>query len=96
MTLLALADAPVDVVSLINDAVAAKNWPLLVVAILMLVVPIVLHLIGKDIPVVSTVLTKIAEFLKARPAPKPEVPSEAPKGVLGVVRVEDETKGPNP
>lgn len=87
---------PVDIVSLINDAVAAKNWPLLAVAVLMLVVPIVLHLIGKDVPVVTSVLTKIAEFLKARPAAKPVAPVDEPKGVLAVVKVEEEKKGPNP
>lgn len=85
----------VDFVTLINEAVAARNWPLLVVAILMLVVPIVLHLLGKDVPVVSSVLAKIAEFLKARPA-KPAAPVEEPKGILSVVKVEEEKKGPNP
>lgn len=97
MTILAQAES-IDVVALINEAVAAKNWPLLAVAVAMIVVPVVLHLIGKDVPIVSSVLTKIAQFLKARPtAPKPsEPPAEAPKGVESVVTIKDETRGPNP
>ncbi len=87
-------DTPVDVVAMINEAVAAKNWPLLVVAVLMILVPIVLHLVGKDVPVVSVVLMKIAEFLKARKpvVEEPVKPEDAPKGLGSVVKVEEAPK----
>ncbi len=80
---------------LINVAITNKNWLLLAVAILLVLVPTVLHLLGKDMPIVTTLLTAVADFLKARPsltAPK----SEDQKGVLSVVKVEEEKKGPNP
>lgn len=82
-----------DIVAMINDAIGTKNWPLLVVAVLMILVPVVLKLLGKDVPFVSSVLIKVAEFFKSRPpVQEPPKPEEEPQGVDSVVKVVDEKK----
>ena len=75
--------------SVINDAIAAHNWPLLVVAILVLVVPMVLVALGKNFPIVSQIadgLLAVAVKLFAKKPAAPVAP-EAPKGVSSVADV---------
>jgi hypothetical protein len=82
-----------DPVALINEAISARNWPLLVVAILLIVAPIVMHLVGKQVPLVSSILNgAVSLFRKPKPAVSLVPPPEEPKGVAGVVEVVDEKK----
>lgn len=85
-----------DPISVINDAVVARNWPLLVVAILVLVVPMILVALGKNFPVVGQIadgLLAVAVKLFAKKKDPNSAPaSEAPAGLAAVVKVEEEKK----
>ena len=79
--------------SVINDAVAARNWPLLAVAILVLVVPMVLVALGKNFPVVSQIadglLAVAVKLFAKKPATTQAAVNEVAKGVAAVAVVEE-------
>ena len=62
-----------SLVALINDAVSNQQWILLALAIVLLIVPIVLRALGKQIPIVDQLVPVITGFLKGllkKPEPK--------------------------
>lgn len=81
-----------DMEAIINQAVLAKDWVTLAVAVVVLVVPIVLKALGKDVPVVDAVVGWVRGVLAAR-AKKPVVPPTSGKeGVEAVVPVVEKPK----
>lgn len=82
-----------DLIALINSAAQGHQWVLLAVAGLALLVPVVLHALGKDIPVVSAVLNALVDVVKGmkivQPAPKDP---KAQPGIASVVKIEDARK----
>lgn len=89
---------PLDPVALLNDAIAGRNWPLLAVVVAVIVVPIVLAALGKNVPIVKTILDAVLSAAvklfpkKAAPAvaPSDEVTPKVPEGVGSVVKIEEE------
>lgn len=80
----------IDPIALVNEAISARNWPLLVVAVLLILTPIVLHIVGKDVPLVSSILRGLVSLFRKAPAEAPK--AEEQPGVASVVKVEDEKK----
>lgn len=76
----------------IADAVAQHNWALLSALIAAAVIPLTLAALGKNVPLVSTVLQVIVSMLSKNKPQPPAAPVESPKGVLSVVKVEPEKK----
>lgn len=75
----------------INQAAVGHQWLLLAIAGLALIVPIVLHAIGKDVPFVSAILNALVEVVKGMKKVDP-VPKELPKGIAEIVPIEDARK----
>ena len=71
----------------ITAAFAAHNWVSFAVLALMFLVPTVLHVMGKDVPLVSKLLPIVGDLVQklfAKPA-APVVPAD--QGVAGVVEL---------
>ncbi len=85
-----------DAASTLHDAMASGNVWLAVVAGLCLVVPVVLHAMGKDIPFLSPLidgLLEIAAKALSKPAapPAPADPAK-PEGLASVVDIKKDPK----
>lgn len=81
-----------DIEAIINSAVVSHDWVTLAVAVVVLVVPIVLKAMGKNVPVVDAVIGWVRSVLAAR-AKKPTPPPAAGKeGVEAVVPVVEKPK----
>lgn len=80
----------------INTAVQSHNWVVLIVCAVALIVPIVLKVMGKSIPIVDTILDLAVKVVKAlKPnAPPPPPKAGEPTGVAAVVKIEDASKKP--
>lgn len=85
-----------DLSALINEAAQNKEWVLLAVSAVALIVPIVLKAIGKQVPLLDTILDvaiKIAVSLrKPKAVEAPKDGETKAEGVAGVVKIEDEKK----
>lgn len=89
-----------EFLNMLSDAVASQNWPLvaaLAVVAVLGIVSIVLKAMGKNVPLLGSVLdlAKAAVKLIPRKAAPAPAPGEA-QGVAAVVPVVEEKKGPNP
>ncbi len=90
MRLIALAaDAP----SVLHDALTNGNVWLAIVAGLAVLVPVVLHALGKDIPLLSPVIDALLEvavkMLPGKAPPAPPLNPDGSKPVEGVAKVVD-------
>lgn len=89
-----------ELLSLLNDAAATHNWPVLAAGVVVLAVPIALKAFGKSVPGLDQATTFLVTQLRKvkPPAPKPETLPENQPGIAKVVRIEDarEDKGPQP
>lgn len=83
-----------DLEAIINQSVVAKDWVTLGVAVVVLVVPIVLKALGKNVPVVDTVISWVRGVLAAR-AKQPVAPPP-PSGKDGVEAVVPVVEKPKP
>lgn len=85
-----------DPIALINDAVASRNWPLLAVCALAVIVPIVLTALGKNVPIVSSIINGALSLAvkifpkKAAPAVAPSEEVKPAEGVSNVVNIHEE------
>lgn len=80
-------------VDYITQAAQSGDYLALAVGALALIVPVVLHAFGKNVPLVSTVLNALVAFVKSRKAsPAPVAP--AGESLSNVVKIEDGRKGP--
>lgn len=81
---------------LINQAVASKDYVLLVLAVLLLAVPTGLKLAGKDVPGLTSAIELGKKLLLTRAKIVPVVPpAEGEKtGIAAVVDINDGRKGP--
>ncbi len=88
MRLIALAaDAP----SVLHDALTNGNVWLAIVAGLAVLVPVVLHALGKDIPLLSPVIDALLEVaVKMLPSKAPPAPADSAQkeGVAKVVDIQ--------
>ena len=75
----------------INQAAVSHQWLLLGLAGLALLVPIVLHALGNDIPFVSSILNALVEVVKGMKTVDP-VPKDAPQGIAKIVPIVNATK----
>lgn len=87
---------PIDPVAIINDAVASRNWPLLAIAVVVVVVPLVLTALGKNVPIVGPILQGILSFAlkifpkKAAPAVAPSEEVKPAEGISNVVNIKED------
>ncbi len=88
MNTLLLADLASDASQAVQDGISAHNWLLVGAGALALIVPVVLHALGKDVPVVSPLLDGLLGLAKkaGKPAPPP------PQGVADVVPIKPDPK----
>jgi len=88
----------VDPIALISDAIAQRNWPLLAVLVLVVIVPLVLAALGRKVPILTPILDgAVALAIKLFPkkaapavAPSEEVAPKEPEGISSVVDVHEE------
>jgi len=97
MLRLILAAEEIDLNALLALAVDQKNWVLLVLVAVLILVPIVLKLLGKSFPGqegIVKLLSSLAQSLAHKDSK--EAPPEVQPGQLKVVRVEEQAddKGP--
>lgn len=88
-----------QLISALSDAAAAHNWLVVGVVALLLIVPLVLKMLGKDLPILDAAFGWIAGFLPqlraaTDPKPKPVDPSAPvePSGLAKVVPIKEEEK----
>lgn len=81
---------------LINQAVAAHDYVLLVAAVLLLAIPAGLKLAGKSVPGLDGAIELAKKFLLTRAKVAPVVPpAEGEKtGIAAVVDIQEARKGP--
>lgn len=82
-----------NTLDLLNQAAQSKDWLALAVAGIAVVVPVVLKLLGKNVPIVDSIISvalKVLPALRKAPAAKPE---DQP-GASAVVQVKDEVPKP--
>lgn len=85
----------------LNQAAQSHQYVLLAVALLALIVPAVLHALGKDVPLASPVLKAAVEIVKGmKVVDRVPPPANKPEGVAAVVPVVEDLKdkgsGPQP
>lgn len=89
-----------ELLSLINDAAASHNWPVVAGGVVVLAVPIVLKALGKSVPGLDQLTTFAVSALRKvkPPAPKPEEQPENQPGLASVIQIDKakEDKGPQP
>lgn len=84
---------------LINEAAQSKNWPMLIAALIVILVPAVLKLLGKKVPLVDAAVDlakKALPMLRKKEAPPP---AEGEKeGLAAIIPIEGkkDDKGPQP
>lgn len=77
-----------DLLDVIDAAAQSKDWLILAIASVCVVVPIVLKALGKNVPLVGTAVEFVAGILKARkPKPPPPAPEGQAQGIGAVVPV---------
>lgn len=83
-----------DLNLLINEAAQNKDWVILVGALIALVVPVVLKLFGKSVPIVDTILDfGIRTLVSMRKKPAEVAPAKDEKvGLAAIVQIEDARK----
>jgi hypothetical protein len=81
---------------LINQAVAQKDWIMLGAASLLLVVPVVLKALGKNVPMLDFAIDLGRKLLlsRAKIVPVEKKPEDEPKGIAAIVDIQDARKGP--
>lgn len=92
MSPLTLADATADASQLLHDAIANHGWVIAACAGLIILVPLVLKALGKNIPGVDLVLDVAVGLLKSfskKPAPAPAPTEEQKAAEAGVTNVVD-------
>lgn len=79
-----------DLTQLLNEAAQGKDWVVLVGALLAILIPAVLKILGKQVPIVDQILDFAIKFLIAF-RKKPEVPAKPDEktGLAAVVPIED-------
>lgn len=68
-------------------AIAAHNWVVTATILLVFLVPVVLHALGKDVPLVSKLLPVVGDLVQKLLASKPAAKPTEPQGVAGVVEL---------
>lgn len=84
-----------ELLKMLSDAVAGQNWVVVVVVsvlVLLSIVALVLKVMGKDVPIIGTLLDLGKGIVKVLPAKKVEPVDPAKEGIAGVVEVKDESK----
>ena len=86
-----------DIVEIIDVAAQSKDWIVLAIASVLLIVPIVLKALGKHVPLVDSAVELVLGILKGmkRKAPPPLPPGEK-DGVAAIVPVKDVSEQPKP
>lgn len=85
-----------DILEVIDAAAQSKDWLVLGIASVVLVVPIVLKALGKRVPLVDAAAEFVVGILKARKKPLPEPKPGEPSGIAAVVPVKDAVEKPKP
>lgn len=85
-----------QLISALTDAAAAHNWIVVAVVALLLIVPLVLKMLGKDLPILNAAFGWVAGFLPqlraaTDPKPKPVDPSAPvePSGLAKIVPIKE-------
>lgn len=91
--------AEVTLEDLINEAAQQKNWPLLVGALVIVLVPAVLKLLGKQIPIIDSAVDlakKALPMLRKKDVPPPAAGEK--EGLAAIIPIEGkkDDKGPTP
>jgi len=81
-----------ELLTLINDAAANRNWIVLAIGVVLVVIPIVLKALGKHVPIIDTILpAAVAALKKLKPSTPPARPEDM-AGLSNVVELKDAPK----
>lgn len=86
-----------DAQQVLNDGLAQHNWILIVAGAVALLVPVVLHALGKDVPIVTPLLDGALDLIKKLPQAQPKANPPTPPPEDGrVVPLQDVAKKDQP
>ena len=85
-----------EILALLNDAAAQKDWVVLAILGAAVIVPVVLKALGKHVPLVDTVIEWVVAILKARKKALPPTPEGEVEGVAKVLPIKDVSEQPKP
>jgi hypothetical protein len=89
MLILALAENP-SLEELINEAAQSKNWPMLIAALLVVVIPAAMKIAGKQVPILDSALTFAKKYLPLLRKPEvPPAPEGEKEGLAKVIPIEE-------
>lgn len=84
-----------ELLDVLNSAAQSKDWLVLAVAAVCVIVPVVLKALGKHVPLVDAAVEFVTGILKARkPKAPPPPPAGQAEGVAAIVPVEAEKPKP--
>lgn len=82
-----------ELVAQLVTAAAEHNWVVVALVAVLIAVPIVLRLLGKEIPLVSSILDIVAKLIPMLKKKAPAPPAEG-DGLASVVPVEEKKDAP--